>query len=331
MSKFTDTIQIQIQAGKGGAGCVSFFREKYIPKGGPDGGDGGKGGDVILKADYNFYNLSHLFRDRVYRAENGQPGMGLNRHGRGGGDYTIKVPPGTEVLDEDGEKIADLLEDDSSVVICRGGIGGRGNAFFKSSTHQAPRFAQPGMPGEERHITLNLKMIADVGLVGLPNAGKSTLLSVMTNARPKIADYPFTTLIPNLGVVERGEGRTYKIADIPGIIEGAHRGQGLGLSFLQHIERVRVILYLIDVSEDDPRYNLELLRSELKAYNENLVHKPWYILLTKVDVTDDEVVEARRAQLAGERVLPVSSTAGTNIDKLFKIVDSLLEKKGAPQ
>ncbi len=329
MAKFTDTIRIRVKGGDGGPGAVSFYREKFIPKGGPDGGDGGRGGSVYLEADYNYHTLSHLFRDRVYKAENGHHGMGNNRNGKDGNDLLIKVPPGTSVHDEEGDIIADLVESGSRCLVGEGGIGGRGNAFFKSSTHQTPRFAQPGMEGEKRSITLNLRLIADVGLVGLPNAGKSTLLAALTNARPKIADYPFTTLIPNLGVVERANGSAYKIADIPGIIEGAHRGLGLGLSFLQHIERVKVILYLVDAAEENPRYNMELLRAELKEYNESLLERPYYILLTKADLLDEEDVKARIADFPEGRVLPVSSLSGLNIEKLYKIVDSLLEKSGA--
>ncbi len=330
MAKFTDTISIHVKAGSGGPGAVSFFREKYIPRGGPDGGDGGKGGDLYIEADYNFYNLSHFFRDRVYRAEDGHAGRGSNRHGADGNDIILKVPPGTCILDDEGKLLADLVASGDRALVCLGGMGGKGNAFFKSSTRQSPRFAQPGMPGEEKHIMLNLRLIADIGLVGLPNAGKSTLLSVLTNARPKIADYPFTTLTPNLGVVFQPGGASYKIADIPGIIEGAHRGLGLGLSFLQHIERVKAILYLIDPSVEDPAYNLELLRSELREYNPALAEKPSFIVLTKCDLLDDEETEKRAAALGGARVLAISAKSGRNIDRLLEILDTLLEQAGAP-
>jgi len=331
VARFTDSITIQVRAGKGGAGCVSFNREKYVPKGGPDGGDGGKGGDVYFEASNSYYNLSHFFKDRLYRAENGAPGMGRNRHGGDGNDFVVKVPPGTEVYNaETGELLFDLTSEGERVLLARGGIGGKGNAFFKSSTMQTPRFAQPGMPGEELRVTLNLKLLADVGLVGLPNAGKSTLLAKITNAKPKIADYPFTTLIPNLGVVQRDDGTSYKIADIPGIIEGAHRGLGLGLSFLRHIERVRVILYLIDVTLDDPSYNLELLRSELKTYNDTMMDKPYFILLTKADLCGEEDA-AKKAELFGDdAVLSVSSESGYNIERLVGILDQLLGYERVP-
>lgn len=329
MPKFTDTIIIKVRAGKGGAGCVSFFREKYIPKGGPDGGDGGRGGDVYIEADYNYYNLSHFFRDRVYRAGDGEAGRGQNCHGADGTDLVLKVPPGTSIIDEDGTSIADLTVSGERVLVCRGGIGGKGNAFFKSSTHQTPRFAQPGMPGEEKNIVLNLKLIAHVGLVGLPNAGKSTLLAAITNARPKIADYPFTTLTPNLGVLTMKDGTACTIADIPGIIEGAHRGLGLGLSFLQHIERVRAILYLIELTELDPGYNLSLLRRELESYNPALINKPYYIVLTKSDLVDHKDIQARRDALKDPKVIAVSAKSGENMGGLLEVIEMLMEESGA--
>lgn len=331
MSKFTDTISVRIQAGNGGPGSVSFRREKYIPWGGPDGGDGGKGGDVFIEADRRYYNLSHLFKDRVYKAGNGTHGMGANRHGSDGENLVLRVPPGTQVLDaETGDLIADLVEEGAPVLIANGGIGGKGNAFFKSSTYQAPKFCQPGLPGEERAVTLNLKLIADVGLVGLPNAGKSTLLAHVTNAHPKIANYPFTTLIPNLGVVQRADNSFYTIADIPGIIEGAHMGHGLGLSFLQHIERVKVILYLIDITEEDPAYNLDLLRAELATYNPELVKKPSYIVLTKTDLVSEEEIVEKRA-LFGDRVIALSAETDRNLDALIAILNGLLEQDHAAQ
>lgn len=330
MPKFTDTISIRVKAGHGGKGSVSFHREKFIPRGGPDGGDGGKGGDVYVEADIKLYNLSHLFKDRIYKAENGSQGMGNNRHGRDGKDLIIKVSPGTQLLEYDTKKIlADLIDDTSRYKVASGGIGGKGNAFFKSSTRQTPRFSQPGMPGEENRIIFNLKLIADIGLVGLPNAGKSTLLSSITNARPKIADYPFTTLIPNLGVAQKEDGTVYKIADIPGIIEGAHLGQGLGLSFLQHIERVRAVLFILDATMEDLDYNLQLLRSELDTYNSELTSKPYYIILNKIDIIDSSVLSEKIKHLNDKNLLPVSALTGENIDKLMPILDKLMEHDGA--
>ncbi|HOJ28055.1 MAG TPA: GTPase ObgE [Spirochaetota bacterium] len=327
MAKFKDNIVIKVRAGKGGAGAVSFRREKYIPKGGPDGGDGGKGGDVIIQATQGYYNLGHLFKDRIYKAQNGGFGMGQNRHGKDGQDLIINVPAGTQVLDaESGELLADLVREGNTVCVARGGMGGKGNAFFKTATHQAPRFAQPGMPGEERSILLNLKLIADVGLVGLPNVGKSTLLKAITNAQPKIADYPFTTLIPNLGVIERGE-TVIKIADIPGIIEGAHKGLGLGLSFLQHIERVRIILFCIEAIDADPLYTLSLLKAELSTYNKDLPQRTSMILLTKSDSVNESVILKRVALLEKEKytVLPISSLTGYNMDILIEKLFLLME------
>lgn len=326
MSKFTDEIKIKIEAGKGGPGAVSFLREKYMPRGGPDGGNGGRGGSVFLVANASYINLSHLFPDRLYKAENGKQGMGKNRNGRDGKDLYIPVPAGTEVKDSGtGENLSDLLREGDSVLAGSGGIGGKGNAFFKSSTHQSPRFSQPGTPGERRTLFLNLKLIADAGLVGLPNAGKSTLLSKITNAKPRIADYPFTTLIPNLGVVEMEDGSTYKVADIPGIIEGAHKGHGLGLSFLKHIERVRAILYLIDITEKDPVYTFNLLKSELKYYSEELLNKPYLVIFSKSDLVSGDDIRKKIDILSEKNILSVSSINGFNMDKLLEIIKDLLK------
>lgn len=248
-------------------------------------------------------------------------------HGKDGRDLTIIVPAGTQVLDHETDAVlADLVDDGSLYLAASGGIGGKGNAFFKSSTLRTPRFSQPGIPGEEKRVTLNLKLIADIGLVGLPNAGKSTLLSAVTNAKPKIADYPFTTLVPNLGVIDRGDGSLYKIADIPGIIEGAHRGLGLGLSFLQHIERVKAILFILDITGDDLDYNLELLKSELNTYNSELTSKPYWILLNKIDLIDDEEAAAKRKQIKDKNVLPISAATGENIPELLKRIDVMMER-----
>jgi GTP-binding protein len=237
----------------------------------------------------------------------------------------LNLPVGTEVIDaETGEVICDLVEEEKPVTVAIGGFGGKGNTFYKSSTHQAPQFAQHGLPGEEKTFILNLKLIADVGLVGLPNAGKSTLLSKLTNARPKIADYPFTTLVPNLGVVMRPDGSVYKIADIPGIIEGAHLGHGLGLSFLRHIERVRVIIYLIEVSTEDPLYVFGLLQAELASYNKMLAHKPYCIIVSKVDLASEDEIDAAIKAFGNKKVIPVSSETGQNIDTLLQEIETLL-------
>ena len=327
MPKFTDSIEIKVEAGNGGPGAVSFLREKFVPKGGPDGGDGGKGGNIIIKANPSYINLSHLFSDRVYKADKGSQGMGRNRHGKDAVDLYIMVPIGTEVTDFDtGEKILDLTSENDTFRISEGGIGGRGNAFFKSSTHQTPRFAQPGMPGESRTLILNLKLIADIGIVGLPNSGKSTLLSKITNAKPKIAEYPFTTLTPNLGVVQRSNGTYYKIADIPGIIEGAHKGHGLGLSFLKHIERVKAIIFLIDINENDPAYTIGLLRSELKFYNEELLKKPYCVVFSKADLILKEDIKKKIDILEEKDILAISSLNGYNLEKLKEIIENLLER-----
>ncbi len=325
MPKFTDTIEIRIRAGHGGAGCVSFRREKYIPKGGPDGGDGGKGGNVYLVASRSYTNLSHLFKDRMYAAPNGHTGEGRNKDGADGADLIISVPVGTEVIDaETGESLGDLTGEESPLLLAVGGIGGKGNTFYKTSTLQTPKFAQHGLPGDEKVIVLNLKLIADVGLVGLPNAGKSTLLSKVTNAHPKIANYPFTTLIPNLGVVARKAGSEYKIADIPGIIEGAHLGHGLGLSFLRHIERVKVIIYMIEATSEDPKYVFSLLQSELESYNKMLARKPCCIILSKIDIATEEDVARAKKAFGKKKVIPVSSETGENISSLLDEIEKLL-------
>ncbi len=333
MPKFTDTICIKIAAGDGGHGCVSFRREKYVEKGGPDGGDGGTGGNVYCVGDINYTNLSYLYKDRTYNAGNGRPGEGRNKHGADGDDLTIKLPIGTEIVDDEtGDLIADIVAEEEPVLLASGGRGGKGNAFFKSATFQVPRFSQSGEEGQRKIIRLNLKLIADVGLIGLPNAGKSTFLSVVTNAKPRIADYPFTTLIPNLGVVNEGESE-FTIADIPGIIEGAHEGHGLGLSFLQHIERVRVLIFFIDIQEPDPVYTFKLLQSELASYNELLLTRPYLISLTKTDLAggedlEEELLDHFRNELrkAGidAPVLAISSSTGKNTPLLLSEIEKLL-------
>jgi GTP-binding protein len=285
---FIDRAVIQVEAGTGGSGCTSFRREYRVPLGGPDGGDGGRGGDVIVRADSNLATLlDYTYRDR-WAAERGEHGMGSNKTGRSGQKVVLPVPPGTVVRDLDsGEVIGEVLEDGDELLIARGGRGGRGNAFFATATHQAPREWQPGEEGEKRRIELELKLIADVGLVGQPNAGKSTLLSVISAARPKIGDYPFTTLAPNLGVVPLTGHRTFVAADIPGIIEGAHEGRGLGLQFLRHIERTRILAFLIPVDAIDWQVEYDQLRCEIEAYSPELARKPHCVVFSKMDLLGD--------------------------------------------
>ncbi len=282
---FVDRVVVRVQAGTGGSGASSFRREKYVPMGGPDGGDGGRGGDVIVRADRNLTTLlDYTYRD-AWQAERGQHGEGSNRTGRSGADVILPVPPGTVVRDADTNALlGEVVTDGEQLVVARGGRGGKGNAFFVSATHQAPREWQPGEEGEHRRLELELKLIADVGLVGQPNAGKSTLLSVISAARPKIADYPFTTLSPNLGVVPLSDHRSFVVADIPGIIEGAHEGRGLGLQFLRHIERTRILAFLIPIDAEDWQAEFDRLRREVAAYSATLAEKPYCVVFTKLDL-----------------------------------------------
>ena len=282
---FIDRVRIRVKAGDGGSGIISFRREKFVPMGGPDGGDGGRGGDVLVRGDANLATLlDYTYRDS-WRAGSGDHGSGANRTGADGEDIVLPVPPGTIIRDADsGELLAEVLEDGETRVVAKGGRGGKGNAFFTSSTKQAPREYQPGEDGEERALELELRLIADVGLVGQPNAGKSTLLSVISAARPKIADYPFTTLAPNLGVVQLSDSRTFVVADIPGIIEGAHEGKGLGLQFLRHIERTRLLAFLIPIDSMDWQAEYDQLRREVSAYSAELAQKPHCVVFSKMDL-----------------------------------------------
>src|SRR3990170_8002147 len=281
--------------GPGGNGCVSFRREKYVPRGGPDGGDGGNGGSVVVMADGSVRTLKEIGRKSVYRAERGQHGQGSGKHGRRGEEAVLRVPVGTQVQAvASGELVADLDEAGKTVVVARGGLGGRGNTWFARAEYRAPRIAQRGQPGGERELQLDLKLLADVGLVGMPNAGKSTLLRAISAARPRVADYPFTTLEPSLGVVELGCER-FVVADIPGMIEGAHRGAGLGLDFLRHIERTRLILHLVDGSRDDPLADMEAVNEELARYSEALAGREQIVAVNKLDLPE---VRRRRAELA---------------------------------
>jgi GTPase len=285
---FIDRVVVHVEAGTGGSGATSFRREFRVPLGGPDGGDGGRGGDVIVRADSNLSTLlDYTYRDR-WLAERGEHGMGSNKTGRSGADVVMPVPPGTVIKDaETGEVLGEVVEHGQELVVARGGRGGKGNAFFATATHQAPREWQPGEEGEKRRVELELKLIADVGLVGQPNAGKSTLLSVISAARPKIGDYPFTTLAPNLGVAQLSDHRTFVVADIPGIIEGAHEGRGLGLQFLRHIERTRILAFLIPADSMDWQAEYDQLRGEVESYSRELARKPHCVLITKTDLLGD--------------------------------------------
>src|SRR5688572_12120071 len=288
---FIDRVRISVKAGDGGSGISSFRREKFVPMGGPDGGDGGAGGDVIIKADANLSTLlDYTYRDK-WNAESGKHGSGNNKSGASGADVILPVPPGTVVKDAvSGELLGEVVADGETLTIAHGGRGGKGNAFFATSTRQAPREYQPGEDGESREIELELRLIADVGLVGQPNAGKSTLLSVISAARPKIADYPFTTLAPNLGVVQLSDSRTFVVPDIPGIIEGAHEGKGLGLQFLRHIERTRLLAFLIPIDTMDWQAEYDQLRREIREHSEELAKKPHCVVFTKLDLLGEAYV-----------------------------------------
>lgn len=296
--KFVDEASIRVQAGKGGNGCVSFRREKYIPRGGPDGGDGGDGGSIYLVGDANQNTLADFRFTRRFQAENGQPGMGKNCTGKGGDDLTIKVPLGTQVFDEDsGELIGDVTRIGQELLVARGGIHGIGNTHFKSSTNRAPRQSTPGTEGEQRQLRLELKVIADVGLLGLPNAGKSTFIRAVSSARPRVADYPFTTLYPNLGVVSIEPYRSFVVADIPGIIEGAAEGAGLGLQFLKHVSRTRLLLHLVDVApldeRVDPVEDVRVIERELEKYSDELAKYERWLVLNKIDLLPEAERESR--------------------------------------
>src|SRR6476620_1103582 len=288
---FIERVTVHVEAGTGGTGCTSFRREHRVPMGGPDGGDGGRGGDILVRGDSNLATLlDYTYRDR-WVAERGEHGMGSNKTGHAGADVVLPVPPGTVIRDSStGEILAEILEDGQEAIVAKGGRGGKGNTFFATATHQAPREWQPGEEGEVRTLELELKLIADVGLVGQPNAGKSTLLSVISAARPKIADYPFTTLVPNLGVVQLSDHRTFVVADIPGIIEGAHEGKGLGLQFLRHIERTRLLAFLIPIDAMDWQAEYDQLRHEVAAHSEELAARPHCVVFTKMDLFGEDYI-----------------------------------------
>lgn len=318
---FIDTATISVTAGDGGAGHISFRREKYVPKGGPDGGNGGNGGSVIIEADQQLGTLLDFTYKRKYAAQHGERGGKSNCTGRSGNDVVIRVPVGTIVRDRETQAlIADMTRHAERVVVARGGMGGRGNSEFVTSVNQAPRQADPGTPGEEFTLELELKLLADVGLVGFPNAGKSTLISSISAARPKIADYPFTTLVPNLGLVRAGQYRSFTVADIPGLIEGAHQGKGLGIQFLRHIERTAVLVFLIDVQSEDPKNDLAVLRRELGLYSKQLLDKPWLICLSKADAVPEEQLAALRKSTFVKKnsARIISAVAGVGIPELIE-------------
>jgi GTP-binding protein len=335
---FIDEAQITVQGGNGGRGCVSFRREKYIPKGGPAGGDGGRGGDVVMVADENVNTLYDFSGQHHWAAQNGEPGRGKQQYGLAGEDLIVRVPPGTLVYDrETRELIVDLSPAGARFVIAKGGKGGFGNEHYKSPTNQAPKTAGPGEPGEQRKLHLELKLIADVGIVGLPNAGKSTLLSSISDARPKIADYPFTTLNPQLGIAALDQQRRLVFADIPGLIEGASTGAGLGHEFLRHIERTRVLVHLVDIAPtdgSDPAANYGMIRAELAKYSPALAEKPEIVALNKLDLLDDEetrrrVAEFRKALRLGhnEPLLSISAATGRGTRELLETVWATLRPR----
>src|SRR2546422_188687 len=335
---FIDEAKIRVKAGDGGNGCVAFRREKFVPRGGPSGGDGGKGGDVIMESSERHNTLVHFRFNPEYKAQRGRHGEGSNRTGREGEEVVLKVPVGTIVYDADtGEKVHDFSSPDERIMVARGGRGGRGNAQFATSTHQAPREAETGRPGEERSFRLELKLLADVGLVGYPNVGKSTLISRISAARPKIANYPFTTLQPNLGVVAVGQPpdeESFVVADIPGLIEGAHTGAGLGTQFLRHIERTRLLLHLVDVSDGsgrpDPVKDVEVIMEELGSFGAHLEEKPMIMVASKIDVANKERLTklTRYCKKQGLELFPISAVTGKGIDELkYAIAEKLEEVK----
>lgn len=333
--KFIDEAKIFVKGGDGGRGCVSFRREKYVPRGGPDGGDGGKGGDVVIRASRGHHTLLDLKFNQHHAADRGAHGEGARRTGRSGRDEVILVPVGTVIHDaETGEVLADLTADGETFIAARGGMGGRGNARFATPTRQAPRHAQPGRPGEERWIRLELKLLADVGIIGLPNVGKSTFISRVSSARPRIADYPFTTLVPNLGVVRFQEDRSFVIADIPGLIEGAHAGTGLGTRFLRHIERTRLLLHMIDIAGETPAKawrNFEVVNKELALYSASLKGIPQILALNKTDIPStrekmQKVIDIFRKK--GLKIFPLSAVTGEGVRALLAEMVKKLEDGG---
>lgn len=327
---FVDRVKIEVQAGKGGNGCVSFRREKYVPRGGPDGGDGGDGGSVIIVAEEGVDSLAGLAHRKHWRAGDGAPGQGANRTGRCGEDLVIRVPPGTLVIDAAGGFVLkDLAQSGERVTAARGGKGGRGNAYFKTATNRAPREAQPGEEGEQRTLILELKVIADVGLIGKPNAGKSTLLSRLSRARPEIADYPFTTKYPNLGLVQIDADHSFVLADIPGLIEGAHAGVGLGHEFLKHVERAGLLVHLVEPSPadgSDPMENYHAVRQELLLHDAKLAARPEIVAVTKAELPGADDVRRRLEQNLVRPVLAISAVTGQGLNALVREIAQALGK-----
>lgn len=329
--KFIDEALITVQSGDGGRGCVSLRREKYVPRGGPDGGDGGKGGDVILKSSLRRRTLYPFQFKRQFKAQKGAHGQGKQKTGKNGSDLIIEVPPGTLVKDAvTGEVIKDFTAAGESYTVVKGGRGGLGNARFKTSTHRTPRYAQPGEAGQNRQLKLELKLLADVGIIGLPNAGKSTLISMISSAAPKIANYPFTTLTPTLGVVKTEWGDPFVVADIPGLIEGAHQGAGLGTQFLRHIERTRILIHLIDaaiIDPQDPLNNFKTINQELKSFNPQLTRKPQMVVLNKMDLPEaKKAAEVFATALSAEPVFCISALNKKGLRKLISRIIELLDQ-----
>ncbi|MFH1212828.1 MAG: GTPase ObgE [Candidatus Neomarinimicrobiota bacterium] len=322
---FVDYSKVFVQSGNGGKGCVAFRREKFVPKGGPSGGDGGWGGDVIVKVDHNLNTLQDIKYRKSYKAQHGEPGQGGLKSGSEGESVTIPVPKGTIIRDEATNAIlADLVEDQQEVIIARGGRGGRGNAHFATPTKQTPRYADPGMPGEKKNLIFELKLFSDVGLVGLPNAGKSTLISKISAARPKIADYPFTTLTPNLGIVKFGNYKSFLVADIPGLIEGAHYGKGLGFRFLRHLERTKVLAFMIEATDPSPEATYQILNDELTQYLSGFENKPRFIIITKADL----VSQIPPVNIGNYPVIALSAVTGDGLEKFIQTAVRLVAENG---
>jgi GTP-binding protein len=330
---FIDEVQLLVKAGDGGRGCVSFLREKYKPRGGPNGGDGGNGGSVIIRVDPQLNTLLDLAHQKHLRAERGEHGRGKDQHGKNGKDLIVRVPLGTLIYDaESGELVADLNTPKAKAVVAKGGQGGKGNAHFASATNQSPRYAQPGQAGEERSLRIELRLLADVGLVGFPNVGKSTLISAVSAARPRIADFPFTTLTPHLGVVRYGEERSFVMADIPGLIEGAHKGHGLGTRFLRHLSRTSILVYLLDISDlqRNPWHDYEVINHELACFDPDLIARIQVVVITKLDLSDTRTrLPETRAVFAnhGLSLLAISAVTGEGVQELVHHIGQILETR----